>query len=46
MLENTKAAIKAEITKCIVEATICSDPAPVHGGGIKKGVKVVDDNIN
>ena len=46
MLEKTKAAIKAELTKGIVDATTCFDPAPMPGAGAANVLKALKEDIN
>ena len=45
MLKKAKTAIKDEITKSIVEVTICSDPAPMPGSGAAKVLKALSEDI-
>ena len=45
MLEKAKTAIKDELTKSIVEVTICSDPAPMPGSGAAKVLKALSEDI-
>ena len=45
MLKKTKAAVKAELTKSIVDVTVCSDPAPMSVSGGAKVLKALKEDL-